>query len=378
MRNLLLLAILVCFSANAYAAQFDTPAGKLEVYSSIRGYAGFSEVSDVPGKRDDSQFKIALQSNTRFGTKFSTSKLTGHVEFGGLGSETSDKADPTLRLAYGDYKLDNGNTFRFGQFATASQASYNRVGDEDGGLDGFGNLKQVRRTGLGYYVGDLSLHLYTLSQDAWKPVYTAPDNSKPTIRFQALLPRFEAAYKLKDVKVYGSFAVFNAETESESVAEKEFDATAYHFGVNLTPKFGNVGLNVNAFYASNAALYGMVVDGAGKGTNKDRLKPALKANSDEVEDITTFGGALGVNFKIDDSKALEVGVGYQVSDQDGWDEDAETLAIYAQLPITVMKGFKITPELGYFDYGSSVMHTGGKKVDEPKVIQALVQFRFDI
>jgi hypothetical protein len=375
MKKLFVLAFMVIFSASAFAAQFDTPAGKLDVYTSIRGFANFTSTTDVDGTRDDAQLKMALQGNSRLGAKINNDKLGAHVEFGGLGDEGTDGSTIKLRLAYGTYKLDNGATFKLGQFAGSSQGSYNRVGNSDGALDGFGNLAQVRRVGIGYSQSGLTLNLISLSQDSSKYAPTGDT------RFKSLLPKVEAAYKIQDITLYGAFAMFEAESKSEGagVEEYDYDATAYHVGVYYAPKFGDVTLKVNAFYSNNAFLYDQVRNGT------SRYKAVFDTKG-EIEDITTYGGAFAVNYKIDSNKALEVGVGYQFSESDAWklannkDYDDTNLAVYAQLPITIVKGFRITPEIGYLSHGTDVAKSAGaaKEVDDKNEIQALVQFRIDL
>lgn len=369
MKKLFVLAILACFSLNAHAVQFDTPVGKLDIYASVRAFSAYNDLSvddDTAGRRDFSDLKTRLQTNSRFGAKFDSGKIYGQVEFDGA-------SDIGLRLLYAGYKLDGDNgKVQFGQFTSISDTKgyANRVLDSDAALVGFGALNDARRAGIGYYVKGFSVQLTTLSQD---DRHRGLIQGYTDVRLKEFVPKIELAYQIKDFKVMGAFAHYTANGwDAANSKDKDFDANAYHVAFGYTPKFDNLTVKVSGMYAVNAGLYSMVRTGNSSGEPSTNLIPAIDSDND-IEDIKTYGGTLAFNYKVNSNVSTEFGIGYQVSDSDIWDKKDANMAVYVNAPITVYKGFRVTPEIGYLDYLKD-----RNDIKEPKVLQAGVQLRIDL
>ena len=106
MKRIALPFILLWFAFSGYAAEFDTVAGRFDVYTSIRTYAMYQEVAKSDSYSYDGQVKLGLQSNSRAGIKWDfRDDLFAHFE---VGLDSNNSTDVAFRLLYGGYRFDGG------------------------------------------------------------------------------------------------------------------------------------------------------------------------------------------------------------------------------------------------------------------------------
>lgn len=370
MKKVLLTLMFSCAAFAAHAMSFDVPAGNLDVYSSMRFTAMYQDITNSANYRDFNAVKLALQTNSRVGFKWSSEDLFMQTELG-LGSNA------TLRLVYGGYKLNGGEygTIRIGQFAAVADAQtiHSRRFNTDDGIAAFGSLANVRRPGIGYDYKGLTIQLLTLADDSANYTGKLPAAAYHDVRYKELVPRIELAYKMKGIPltVFGSYAYFTADALEADNDTKDFNATAYHLGLAFTPNFDKAYARLSGFYAVNAGLYGVVKTGDGKGGTTN-LIPDFKANG-SVRDATTYGGGLSLGYKATAMTTFEVGGGYQSSSSQKWVKDDNNMGFYANATIKAAKGIMITPEVNYVDF---MKNSKGQK--DAKVFLVGAQFRVDI
>ncbi|MDR2884369.1 MAG: hypothetical protein LBV09_04615 [Deferribacteraceae bacterium] len=391
MKKLLIVLAMVACGASAYAMSFETAAGTIDAYASVRGNLYYQsltgmEQSATVDKEDRNQVMFGLQNNSRAGMKWAMGDVFAHYEVG-----FGDTAVNT-RLFYAGYKADWG-TLSFGRMASiaSTDSFYNRKFNEDDGLAGYGTLVTTRREGIMYQNGGFQIALLSAVGDADRlnvaasagdPAATPPVAPVAGYEYSELIPRIELAYTFPfdfPAKIFGSFAQVQYTTLTDG--GDDMDLTAYHVGAVVKPQLtDSIYLTASAFYGVNAGAYGMakVASYADSrsfvaGNATDDLLPA--AAGDDFDDRTAFGGALAVGFKVNEQATVEAGFGYQAnsSDVEGQD-DKNSMGVYVNCGFKVTPQFTVTPEIAYLDSGDNFNGTTA----DGTAIQAGVQLRMDI
>ena len=115
-------------------------------------------------------------------------------------------------------------------------------------------------------------------------------------------------------------------------------------------------LNWDAFYTQNYSDYGLP---SLLGQTHSGAKINANLNTDDTNSIGGLG-AFGIN--LNDTMIFELGIGYrQDKNSELLDDFDPTLSVYGQLPITLINGFYLTPEIGYYNFMKD--GNGGKEGD---------------
>ena len=350
MKKFLVVLALVAFAASAMAADWG-------LYGSMRFATFYVNVDkdyvkasnqnhqNYPDNKSYTDLGVfGLQGNSRLGANIKVNdKLTGKIELA-ISNDTKEsgyvtKTGVNLRLYYGQYDF-GAFKLRIGQDYTptdvAASGYFDQVISDDNDLAGFGAYYESRKEQV-KFIFPFGLE-FALVKNA----------QTDTKKYDVTTPRFEASYAVKagmvNGKVFGAYQTYSAETESATI----FDTSSYVVGAAAKVKAGMVGVSATGFYGSNLKAVGPA----------DTGKVLVAPKKDE--DTTDYGFALAVFANPADNMKVEVGYGYQASDNDGMKQKNDAQSYYVNLKYTVAKGFFIQPEIAVIDY---MENDGGKKDD---------------
>lgn len=328
MKKFLVVLALVAFAASAMAADWG-------LYGSMR-FATFyvNADKDLNGGESDTDFKVfGLQGNSRIGANVKVNdKFTANFE---LAVSSSGVA---TRKLWGQYDF-GALKLRIGQDYTptdvAASGYFDQVIVNDNDLAGFGAYYESRKEQI-KLIFPFGLEFALVK-----------NTQTDTAKYDVTTPRFEASYAVKagmvNGKVFGAYQTYSAETESAAT----FDTSSYVAGAAVKVKAGMVGVSATGFYGSNLQAVKPVDTGS-----------VLVAPT-KNEDTTDYGFALAVFANPADNMKVEVGYGYQASDNDDMKQKDDAQSYYVNLQYTVAKGFFIQPEITVIDYMENA--AGGKE-----------------
>jgi len=388
MRKLLITLIfaLAITGSNAFALTFKAGDDTIDLYSSIRAYAVFTrtEPGDLslcgrPAGKNCSQFAIGMQDNSRAGIRWTRGNFFLNNEWG-INGVDAGTADLRLRFLYGDYKFSGGSggRIRVGQLPgiVHTSANYDVKLSADNALQGYGTISDVRRIGINYEIGGFSVAAISMRQEEGR--LTPAGGS-----FVEIMPRIEAAYKVSDVTMAGTFAVSSARAGNDDL----YHVKSGHIMFAANPKIGdNARLIMSGFYSINGGVYDMVTIGGGYSKseavtrNSYRAVPLLKPVDSESENpkiefdnTAVYGGAFAIS-----AGAFEAGFGIQSAGNDQWKDNQTSMGLYANYKYRV-SNLRVTPEIGYLHSGNKFQPKNAENdVKDVRGLRIGVQFRFDI
>jgi hypothetical protein len=326
--------LFVLFTALALVVAFTLPASAASTwnfYGSARIATFYTDASEEAG--DVQNFDLGLQGNSRFGARVKNGAIGGRFEYG---------TGVNLRLLYGTWDFGGGQLL-VGQTYTPVNLFYsNQVFGSDTDLLNFGGVYSGRHPMLRLSIGDFKVALVQVFADS----DLGTDGGTET-----LLPRLELSYDLKAGPVGLKFAAgYQTYTADPNGVDETVDSYVGAIGASFG--FGPVTLGLDGYFAQNAGQWGLFNHGA---------DDAILVG-DSVEDTTTYGGILVVNFKATPTLSFEVGGGYVLNENDE-QEDDDGLAYYANAVITLAPGFFIVPEVGVSDFGDDASgHDAGDEL----------------
>ncbi len=327
------------FYGSARVFTFSGNVDLAETAVNVDGLTAGGDTSD----RDTSW----VHADGRWGAKVKVSDtLSGRVEW---------NSSNGLRLFYGKWNFGAGS-LTVGQHWTPMLATVisNQVGGTAGVDAGFsdgmsminlGTPYSGRDVGLQVQFGDFKVSLVTPTGAA----FGAGD-------VDYTLPQIEASYHLALGKAYIDFVGgYNSyDVELTDALGGDYDVDSHFLAIGA-------GVNLGVFYVKGVAWFGQNVASYGIATVTDSA-PALDptAADNEVNDNDTLGLLLVAGAKISDTVSFEGGIGYLESelDQDAsvtTDDVDDNLAFYVQATINLAPGVSITPEIGYVDFGNSMV-----------------------
>lgn len=330
MKKLLALLAIGMLSASAYAATYD-------FYGSVRVQAFYgSSDKDLSGLGEsDTDLEFGTQGNSRIGASVKASdKLTANFELG-LGTYEDGSNRVSTRLIYATYDF-GALKMKIGQDYTPTEAEpFNQVYFQDNALDGFGGLSTGRRSQIAFTFGNFDFAVVSNSQTDKK-------------NFDVVVPKLEAAYNYKfgtvSGKVFGGYQTYKYDN-----ATSDKSVNAYVAGLTTTVEFSPVLLNAVAWYGSNTGDYG-VTNGGGYDVVNDK-------NSKD------FGLSAELGFQATKDILLNIGYGYQQTDNNISLKADGSQSYYANAIINIAKNLYVTPEIGVLDYmKDSADVKEGKKV----------------
>ncbi|KJS32675.1 MAG: hypothetical protein VR64_05715 [Desulfatitalea sp. BRH_c12] len=363
MKKLLVVLLVLGLAAPAIAADFN-------FYGSLRTRLGYYEVDEAyiggpamdgtiaANGDDDYGTMLSLSGQSRFGVKaIASDSLAAVVEFGlreGSRKAVAGVAEEDnavyLRLAYGVWNFGAGKLTVGKNYTPGTFLGYSNQGGDTGaqgeavmlvnGLAYIGRQPLVQLT-----FGTFEFALIQPNTDAAN--YAADGYGDKDFTF----PRIEAAYVFRTpvvaIRPVVGFQTYDVESAG-GVADESIDSYMAGLGVSLT--LGPAYVKATASYLQNPGNYGQT-----NVLSPTFMNAAIDATGD-VEDATLLQGTFVVGMKINDLLGVEAGVGYGKSERDNvvtplgtFDGEQEGFLYYIQLPITMAKGFKITPEIGYLD-----------------------------
>lgn len=353
MKKLLAILLVLCFA---------TPAiGQMQIYGSLRTHVAYYDIGEDfggagPGMDtvlgpDDSGLMIGLSNQSRFGVVLPASReLYGHVEFGLRNQHGGDVDNVYLRLAYGVWDFGNGKLVVGQDYTPATFLGYaGHVGDIGGsgetimlvaGIPYIGRQPQVKVKFNGFEAA------------AIKNAQAAGEDHTP---------RIEVAYTHNtDIGQFKGIAGFSMYKEPGGETVNTFLVGA---GANM--KFDPAYVKLTASFQQNPGDYG----------NANLIAPAARTyDAAADEDAQSIQATLAAGYKINDMMTGEIGFGYTMNEVGDLEQDG--MIVYAQLPITLDKGMRLTPEFGFVSRGD-VEFDGNTVADGDDMMYFALVFQVD-
>ena len=374
MKKLLLSVLMLALALPAFALDIPMPDGmKLNMYGQARMAAYYQRQTEKPNGGEEKITKSDLfynmQGNSRLGWNFSAGSFKANVELKVVPDSTTSKTAPVdgtyvvknnglFRQFWGAYTFENGLTLTAGNKTTiAGNAGYfNDIYGTDQGLNGYGNIGDVRRPliMLSYAGLDFAMITNEMDHDKKLGANTVKEN---------YIPRFEVAYNLKMDGLSGKFFAAYGRFNYADADKQWIGINSWHVGAHVNPTFGNMYVKVGAYYGQNVGLDGSI--------SMSLVPEAVKNGTDvEVKNTSSFGGALAFGIKdLVPSLSLELGAGYALYTTEVDDvENKSAYAVYLQTPYKVNQHVLIIPQVGYYA-------TAQDKVKDTADIMAGLQLR---
>ena len=395
--------------SSALAALVAIPALGIEVYSneekdasvslygSLRGFVGGGgELPQINDWRLDgsSHTLMGFQNNSHFGIDSKYGKLFTKVEFGL--HETgflSAGYGPGLRKVFGTYDFGAGGKLTFGKLDTPTiesgfQSDFN---NNDAGGQGFGSITtgsrklQIQYAHSGATVAIIADEAAEGNATAATYIQGYAANAKLNV-----FPRIAASYEGKigekgkfkvaaTYKYYGNNPV-NVYATEPYTPNANANAHAGHLFAGAKIPFGEKAyLSAIFHYGINGHLYAEQQTSYSVGKyGYENLNSTAGLNAQRTG-LLLEGGA-----KINDTISVVAGAGYQatfnginqrghLSNHNGA-QAIHSYKIYANLPISVAKGFEVVPQIGFYD----TIETYRVKTDNHRTaLVGLIRLKYD-
>jgi|GEM_PF-2959208 len=358
LKSLIAAMFIVVFAAGMALAQEK----KIDPYFQVRVFFGAHYADKDLGKDFDYMQNGMLTS--RFGLKASLDKLSGQVEIGLKPNSYGNTL--YLRHLYAKYKSDMGVEVLFGQtwtpyFALMGCQSEDFVGIGYGATYD-GRLPQLRATWNGLYVAALSPRGITNAGDSSSSTsYTVPDDGANDVdavpvtiatEYDNFMPKVAIGYEYKSdmFEIGPGFAInytkkaVTDNTVAGGGAVTTTKVTSFIGYAHGKVKAGDFYTKFNATFAQNPKDFGIYqvsiapLDGNG-------VSGGFNGKSGN-NDVYVFEGFVELGYKLGIG-AASAGVGYVKNFEDAAARKEQRLAVYGQICMPVVKGFKVTPTLLY-------------------------------
>lgn len=319
--SVVVLAAGIALGSNAMAADWN-------FYGNARIETFWSDVDDGSDS-SETNFSESLQGNSRIGAKVKVSdELVGRFEYG------ASDGNANIRHLYGEWDFGGGKLL-VGQTDSLVKFSLsNQVYNCDEALDHYGHVNANRRPLIRLTFGNFQIA--AISPEDGNDV--DGDGEADDERF--VMPKLEAKYKLSKHN-FTIEAAAGYQTYEVTFGTDEFDVDSYVLAIGGKFNFGPAYIGADGYLGQNVGPYGLKI--------KAEADPVV--NSGELEDNDAYGLMGLVGCKMNDTLALEAGIGYVSAelDNDASDED-DAMAYYVQATVTLAKGVFIVPEIGALDY----------------------------
>lgn len=335
-------------AAGALTAMAAPALAEVTPYASVR-FGTFYHITDPQVGDKDADLTWDLAANSRFGVNATTGAIGGKVELG-LRSTSAINATPTdvyTRLLYGTYKTSMG-TLLVGHdysnnWVTSAQTDYN-----DKGFSGYGALDNSRQSQIKFTMDN--------------GVYLAAINPALALAtYEVFIPELNVGYKGKaGAFAYNAGALF--QTAKCITNAKQVTSFLGYFDGKFTS--GPAALLFNIGYGQNTGDMA-IASGLTGATNKYTAAGDLN--------VKTIEGFIQGSFTASDMVSVNLGLGYVSDDQDNAAKADARMALFVNAPITIAKGFTITPEIDYYD---EMKNKTGAKQDKLYTVGAKWQMDF--
>jgi len=390
MRKLLVLLVAAAFVFTMALPAMAAGEKKVDLYGSVRvmTYIYDTDKENNGTNFDDSDLIWALdEGSSRFGARFSAGDIGANVEIRprdkNTGASPSNGADSLLRQWNATWNFGQG-TLLVGQAYTPS---FHPICNEclvggGGVLDGYGdNGVSVRGNGLQVWFpikavnGMLKIAALNPADDT-AAIGVAGFGAAYASNIDQSLPQIEAGLSMAfgplDVYLRGLYKTFDS---VNTATNEDVSVDTWLLGIDATYSMGPFYAKGLFYTAQN--LYEMSSAGAPP-QNWVWAPEAFVGTS--VEDVDHYGWFAVVGFKFNDKVAFEGGYGQKHTEQNRTasliEYKDETSAIVFFLPITVAKGFTVTPEVLIADQGEQEI-AGVKQGDRGKKTYYGLYWRID-
>ncbi len=339
----LLALTLAVFLAVPAMAEFDP-------YGSIRLGVFQWNQDNPPGTDDDSDLKMPHGNYSRFGAKFQTGDISGHVELGLKGAEDGDTVYE--RLLYGTWDFGDG-TLLVGQdycpYTHISAQVAPGFYDLENYFIGYGCLWNSRQPQLrmnlenGFYAA--LIRPQGASAAAAQTAYNAATAAAVADMDQDVtLPKICVGYKVKmdNLTLNPGFAYNTMKYESQAL-NKDWDVDSWLLYVNGKVGLGMVDLKWSIHTGQNLGDFGI--------SNRTAAANARFNAAGKVEDSDCMGYYLQASYKLDPA-TINVGYGYAEAESDlagQKTDDQSSYFVNCKLPIA--ETFFVVPEISFYDDG---------------------------
>jgi hypothetical protein len=285
-------------------------------------------------------------NSSHFGAKVKNGPIGGHVEFGLFGDQRGNKV--YTRLMYGTWKF-NGGTLLMGQTYSPYNFASNQVAaqfqSDDGGFVGFGRLYDARKPQIklsfdnGFYI--TAIQNETITNNYGYNILEAMSVKPTTIKTERTLPKLAVGYEGKTENLtYGVGAAYNTFDLEIDASDVDESIDSYLFYLHGTANLNVIHFKFNLHYGQNLTNFGI----------KEReWSGALLTDNGAIEDTESYGGFLQGTFDVGEKSKVNLGIGYNSSDNDLYDDPDEQIAYFINMSILIVDGFTVTPEVSYFD-----------------------------
>ncbi|MFW5908655.1 MAG: hypothetical protein ACOCR8_03350, partial [Desulfosalsimonas sp.] len=309
-------------------------AADVDLYGSARMTTFWTDSSEeVTGGDSETQLNHTLQGNARIGAHFDAGAIGGRFEYGHGGGNTS------LRLLYGTFDAAGGEILVGQSYAPYGAGSFisTQVYESDANMLQFIGYTS-RKPMLQYSTGGFKIALvepqtadsfieyveteeYDSAGTSTGSFYTEETtDGDPEIQ----LPQLQIGY---DMTVMEGMSMHVAGVAQSYELQDLDDEKLTAWGLTANAKFTALDpmyINAGGFYGQNVAHFGQWADQA--------YSAADLNDNDKIEDTDSYGLLFVFGTQLD-TVGLEAGVGYNVSENDMWDEDDEVMAYYGQATI---------------------------------------------
>jgi hypothetical protein len=335
--------IAISLVALALALFLAVPAmADVTPYGSVR-LGTFWQIHDQKaGAADDQDLVMPFGDFSRFGAKFKTGDISGHVELGLKGAE--DNNTVYQRLLYGVWDF-GGGTLLVGQ----DYCPYTFISDQR--APGFYDLENYF-IGFGCLWNSRQPQIKLKLANGFYAALIQPDTSVPvgaaaTGDTDVIAPKVCVGYEFKTEGLMlnpgVAYNTYIFDDSNAGITDREM-VESYLVYLNFKAALGLVDLKGSIHYGQNVGSFGIT----GRSASADAH---VNAAADGIEDSDCYGGYLQAAVKVD-SATVTVGCGYvsDENDEAAVDADAdEQMSYFINAKIPLADTFFIVPEVSYYD-----------------------------
>jgi len=335
--------LLVLLSAVALMVAFTVPAIAADKSVSFYGWMWMDTFIESDSKEynsgytaDDSDLRWDLNDNgtSRFGANFKWDSMSANIEIRPYSASM-------YRQWWGAWNF-GGGTLLIGHTWSPLYINTTICGQcEAGGTSG----------GYGFWVGDLRQAQVQLRIGGLTVALVEPNaavgvvGTALTAEVDTTLPKLEVTYALK----LGSIALvpflgYQTYDEVLLATDQGYSIDGMVYGLTAKAAFGPGYVNGQIWKTKNGKEWGDLYYTGGFSAYFDGTS---------VKDVDGLGYGITAGMKLSDTMSFELGYGfaeYELDRPGVYEDDASTM--YAQLNITIAKGFMVTPEIGIVDKGT--------------------------
>lgn len=361
--SLLAVSLVVFFAVPAMAEV--TPYGSMRL---LTGW--YTHDYAASGVDDDDELYWNLSDISRFGAKFKTGDISGHVEFGLIGADGGNKTYD--RLLYGTWDFGGGSLMvgqNYPPYTMISAQVAPRIGlpgtnhgdyNAENTFVGYGALWEARKPQIRLTI-DNGFYVALIEPESREPEGVA-GGGDTDLTIPKLCVGYD--YKTEGLSLNGGVAYNTYDYEEVGTIDESVDS--YLIYVNCKAPVGMVDLQASVHYGQNLGDFGL--------WHRETAAQA-RAVANDIEDSDSYGGYVQVAIPVDPAK-ITLGYGYVRSDRDlaaPNDETDEQQSYFVNAKLPIADTFFIVPEFTYYD---QMDDEAGQEEDDAWFLGVLWQMNF--